>query len=186
MKFSMDTGGPGIDLYTEVIPPYMVLTYVSYDDSNRKSDRDIDYETEDNDDDVLGAKELLGGTSIYYTLTEANIHFLLRYWDKLHMTVLWSKISICDVVQNVWLSINHVIDGYDEETEKAMSEYDIHKTKMKLYYISKALRHRINSDLPTLYNTPDKLDWRGCCIATVKDTKANINYEANNVDAVMG
>ena len=59
----MDTDGPGIDPYTEVIPPDMVPTYASDNDSN--SDSNSDYEPEDYDDDVLRVKELLGSTSIY-------------------------------------------------------------------------------------------------------------------------
>ena len=46
----MDTDGPGIDPYTEVIPPDMVPTYASDNDSN--SDSNSDYEPEDDDDDV--------------------------------------------------------------------------------------------------------------------------------------
>ena len=57
---------------------------------------------------------------------------------------------------------------------------------MKCYYILKALRHCLDSDPPTVYNTPDKLYWQGCCRATVKDTKANGKYEANKADTVMG
>ena len=95
------------------------------------------------------------------------------------------QIGICDAVHNGWSSLHHVIDGYDEATEKAMPDYDIHRTKMKLYYIAKALRHCLNSDPPTVYNAPDKLYWRGCCRAIVKYMKANGKYEANNVDTVM-
>ena len=52
----MDTDGTGIYPYTKVIPPCMVLTYASADDSNSKSDRDNDYEPEDNDNTVLEQK----------------------------------------------------------------------------------------------------------------------------------
>ena len=49
---------------------------------------------------------------------------------------------------------------------------------MKCYYTEKELRHRPNSSPPTVYNAPDKLDWRGCCKAILKDMKANGKYEA--------
>ena len=52
----MDNDGLGIDPYTKVIPPYMVLTYESDDDRNIKSNSNSDYETKDDDDDDLGAK----------------------------------------------------------------------------------------------------------------------------------
>ena len=52
------------------------------------------------------------------------------------MTLLWRK-SICNAVHNRWSSLHHVIDGYDEAAEKTMSDYDIHMTKMKCYYIEK-------------------------------------------------
>ena len=68
----------------------MVLTYAYDDDSKSKSDSDSDYEPEDDDHNVLGSKELTGGTSIYYAWPEAKI-FFLKDWDKLHMRVLWSK-----------------------------------------------------------------------------------------------
>ena len=58
----MDTDGTDIDPYTKVIPPYMVLTYASDYDSNSKINRDSDYKLEDNDDNILGAKKILGGT----------------------------------------------------------------------------------------------------------------------------
>ena len=56
---------------------------------------------------------------------------------------------------------------------------------MKRYYIVQALRHCLNSDPPTVYNVPDKLDRQRCCILTVKDTKENEKYEANNADTAM-
>ena len=69
------------------------------------------------------------------------------------------QISICDVVQKGWSLLHHIIDGYDEANEKTMSNYDIHRTKMKCYYITKSLCHRLNSSPPTVYNVPGKLDW---------------------------
>ena len=75
----MDNDGTGIDTYTEVIPPDMVITYASDDDSNIEIYSDSDYEPEDDDDDVLVAKKLTGGASI------------MQDWDKLNMKVLWSK-----------------------------------------------------------------------------------------------
>ena len=60
----VDTDGPGIDPYTEVIPPGMVLTYESYGGSNIKSNSDSNYEPEEDYDNILGAKELPGSTSI--------------------------------------------------------------------------------------------------------------------------
>ena len=69
------------------------------------------------------------------------------------------QISICDVVHNGWSLLHHVIDGYDDVNENAMSDYDIYRTKMKCYYIAKALLHRLNSSPLTVYNAPDKLDW---------------------------
>ena len=84
MSIPMDNDRPGIDPYIKVIPPNMVLTYASDDDRNSKSDSDIDYEPKDDDDDVLGAKELPGGTYIYNT--PPNQRFcLLQDWDKLNM-----------------------------------------------------------------------------------------------------
>ena len=62
MRITMDTDEPGIDPNTEVIDPDMVITYAS--DGDRNSESEIDYEPEDNDDNVLGAKELPGSTSI--------------------------------------------------------------------------------------------------------------------------
>ena len=91
------------------------------------------------------------------------------------------QIGICDAVHNGWSSLHHVIDGYDEATEKAMPDYDIHRTKMKLYYIAKALHHRLDSYPPTVYNAPDKLDRWEYCRATVKNTKVNRKYEAKNM-----
>ena len=41
------------------------------------------------------------------------------------------QIIICDTVYNWWSSLHHIINGYDESTEKAMYNYDIHRTKMK-------------------------------------------------------
>ena len=38
VSIPMDTYGPGIDPYTEFIPPDMVLTYSYDDDSNSESD----------------------------------------------------------------------------------------------------------------------------------------------------
>ena len=67
-----------------------------------------------------------------------------------------------------------------------MYDYDIHRNKMKCYYITKALHHNINLSTPNVYNAPDKLDWRGCCKETVKDTKANGKYEAKKSDILMG
>ena len=60
----MDTDGFSVDPYNEVIPPYIVPTYASDDDSNRKSDSDSNYEPEDDDENVLGEKVLPGGTYI--------------------------------------------------------------------------------------------------------------------------
>ena len=91
MSISMDTYGPGIDPYTNVIPPNTVLTHASDYDSNIKSNSNSNsnYEPEYNDENILEEKELLSSTSIYYASPEA--FFLLRDWEKLHMTVLWSK-----------------------------------------------------------------------------------------------
>ena len=61
----MDTYGPGIDPYTKVIPPDMALTYASDDDRNSERGSGSHCEPEENDNNVLGEKELLGGTSIY-------------------------------------------------------------------------------------------------------------------------
>ena len=33
------------------------------------------------------------------------------------------QISICDAAHNIWLLLHHVIDGYDEATEKFITEY---------------------------------------------------------------
>ena len=52
----MYTYGTGIYPYTKVIPPSMFLAYASYDDNNGKSNRDRDYEPEDNDNNVLEQK----------------------------------------------------------------------------------------------------------------------------------
>ena len=111
----MDNDGPGIDPYTEVIPPDMVLTYASDNDRNSKSSSDRNYEPEDNDDNVLGAKELTGSTSIYYASPEANILFAVRLGKTLYDNIVEQTI-IFDEVHNGWLSVHHVIDGYDEAT----------------------------------------------------------------------
>ena len=50
----MDTDGPGIDPYTKVIPSYMVITYASDYDSNKKISSDNYYEPEDDDEDAFG------------------------------------------------------------------------------------------------------------------------------------
>ena len=71
----MYTDGPGINPFTELIPPDMVFTYAYDDDSNIESNSDNDYEPKDDNDNVLGAKELPGGTSIYYESTEVKILF---------------------------------------------------------------------------------------------------------------
>ena len=131
----MDTDGPGIDPYTEVIPPDMVLTYASYDDSNIESDSDREYEPEDNDDDISGAKELPGGTSIYYSLPEAKILFAARLGKTAYDSIA-EQISICDAVHNGWSLLHHVIYGYNKATENSMSNYYIHRTKIKCYYIA--------------------------------------------------
>ena len=86
----MDNDGPGIDPYTKVIPPDMVITHAYYDDRNIKSDSGRDNKPEDADDNALGVKELPGDISIYYASPEAKIVFL-RDWGKLHMALLWSK-----------------------------------------------------------------------------------------------
>ena len=52
--------------------------------------------------------------------------------------------------------------------------------------MKKSLLHSINSDPSIVYNTPDKLDWRGCYRETVKVMKSNGKYKANNADTVMG
>ena len=146
---------------------------------------DKDYEPEDDDDNILGAKELLGGTSIHYALTEANILFSARLGQTAYDSIL-EQISICDAVHNRWSLLCHVIYGYDEANEKTMSGNDIHRTKMILYYIVKELCHCLNSNPPTVYNATDKLEQQGCCITTVKYTKENEKYEANNSDTAMG
>ena len=81
--------------------------------------------------------------------------------------------------------MHHIIDGYDKATEKPMSDYDINRTKMKIYYIAKVLHYHINSAPTDVYNAPDKLDWIGCYIATLKDTKEDGNYKAKKSDTVM-
>ena len=68
----MYTDGPGINPFTELIPPDMVFTYAYDDDSNIESNSDNDYEPKDDNDNVLGAKELLGCTSVSYNLSEAK------------------------------------------------------------------------------------------------------------------
>ena len=67
-----------------------------------------------------------------------------------------------------------------------MSDYNIHRNKIQFYYIAKALQRFLNSAPTTVYNAPDKLDWRGCCRAAVKYMQANEKYEENNPDTVMG
>ena len=70
----MDTDRPDIDSYTELIPPYIVLTH-EFDndrnsesnidsDSNSDSDSDRNYEPEDDDDAFWGEKKLPVSTSI--------------------------------------------------------------------------------------------------------------------------
>ena len=124
----MDTDGPGIDPYTKVITPGMVLTYAS--DVDSKTESNSDYEPKDDDDDVLVAKELPGRTSIYYTSPEAKNLFAERLGQTAYDSIV-EQISICDAVHNGWSLLHHVIDGYDDANEKAMSDYDIHRTKMK-------------------------------------------------------
>ena len=77
VSIPMDTGGPGIDPYTELIHLNMVLTYSSGDDINSKSD----YEPEDNDDNVLEKKTsgwyfyllcLAGSEDIFFCKTGTN------------------------------------------------------------------------------------------------------------------
>ena len=114
-----------------------------------------------------------------------NICFAERLGQTEYDSIV-EQIIICNALHNRWLLLHHVIDGYDEATKKAVSDYDIHRNQMKCYYILKALRHCLDSDPPTVYNTPDKLYCKGCCRATVKDTKANGKYEANKADTVMG
>ena len=60
----MDNDGTGIDTYTEVIPPDMVLIYAYDDDINTESNSNSYYKPKHNDDNDLLAKELPGGTSI--------------------------------------------------------------------------------------------------------------------------
>ena len=114
----------------------MVLTYAYDDDSKSKSDSDSDYEPEDDDHNVLGSKELTGGTSIYYAWPEAKIFLSERLGQTAYESIV-EQISICDALHNGWSSLHEVIDGYDDATEKAMSNYDIHRTRMKCYYITK-------------------------------------------------
>ena len=64
-------------------------------------------------------------------------------------------------MKNRWSLLHHVIDGYDEATENAMSDYDIHMVKMKYYYIANILRHCLNPAPPTVYNAPNKIDYKG-------------------------
>ena len=71
--------------------------------------------------------------------------------------IIVEQINICDAVYNGLSSLHHIIYGYDKVTEKSVSEYDIHRTNMKLYYIAKALLNRLNSDPLTVYNAPDKI-----------------------------
>ena len=63
-EFQMDTDGPVIYPYTELIPHDMVLIYAYDDDINTKSNSNSYYKPKDNDDNALLSKELPGGTSI--------------------------------------------------------------------------------------------------------------------------
>ena len=132
----MDIDGPGIYPYTKVITPDMVLISATDDDINIKSNRDSDYEPEDDDDNVFGAKKLTEGAYIYYALPEANILFAATLGQTAY-DIIVKEIRICDVVHNIWSPPHHVIDRYDKATEKSMSNYDIHKTKIKSYNIAK-------------------------------------------------
>ena len=92
-----DTDGPGIYPYTKVIIPDMVLTYEYDDDSNNDNGSNISYEPKDDDDDVLVAKELPVGTSIYYASPEANILLATRLVQTSYDSIV-EQISICDAV----------------------------------------------------------------------------------------
>ena len=61
----MDTDGLIIDPYTKVIPPDMVLTYASDDDSNIESNSNSEYEPEDDNDNVLGVKKNLRAVLLF-------------------------------------------------------------------------------------------------------------------------
>ena len=79
--------------------------------------------------------------------------------------IITEQIIICYALHNGWSSLHHVIYGYDDAAEKSMSDYDIHRTKMKCYYIAKSLRHRLNSAPPIVNNAPY------CFRETVKEMK---------------
>ena len=117
-----------------MIPPYIVLAYTSDDDSNSKRDRE--YEPEDYDDDILGAKELPGDNYIYYVSRKQIYIFAARLGQNEYDSIV-EQIIIFDAVHKGCLSLHHIIDGYHEAIEKAISDYDIHRTKIKCYYIAK-------------------------------------------------
>ena len=81
---------------------------------------------------------------LYLLCLSRSKYFVCCETEKTAHESIVEKISIYDVVHNRWLSPHDVIGGYDKATEKSMSKYDIHWTKIKCYNIAKALHPCLN------------------------------------------
>ena len=141
------------------------------------SDSDSDDDYEDSLDDLFESHRLPEGMALYYNSTEAAKLHCPRE-KQTSYDAIEEQIGICLGVCNQRIPWEAVIDGHG--IKDYISDYAIHKTKMKCQYIATALTIRLET--PPVGK--QSVTWRECCqLAVKKCREANILF-ANNGQTV--